>query len=62
MDTKNLPNTNNKELQHQLDLVKNKLRKYIKKTQLADQKVYEYSLEVEYLSGLLNIAEKNSIK
>lgn len=57
MDTNNI-NNNKKKLQQRLDSVNIKLRKYINKTRLSDQKVYEYSLEAEYLAGLLNVVDK----
>lgn len=45
-------------LQYRLKELKAKLREYINETKIADEKVYQYSLKVEYLTSLLQLQKK----
>lgn len=45
-------------LQERLIALKRKLFKSIEKTKISDEKVYKYSLEIEYVLSLLNSQKK----
>lgn len=53
-----LKEVNSEVLQQRLVNLKRKLIEYMELTKITDEKVYKYSLEIEYLSSLLKFQEK----
>lgn len=59
MNNKNHNKISSYSILHQrLIEIRKKLKKYIEKTKMADEKVYQYSLEAEYLTDLLKMHKK----